>query len=147
MTEQPTDTELADRYSRKRARMMPALTVIFLTQQAAYLSDAPAGRAVDQVRIGAWAVLATVLLLLLVTGGAWIRPRAIRALMDDEVTRANRASALNLGFTLAIGMGIGLFVLAPVLDLTARQAIHFIVSIGLASALLRFGLQERRALG
>jgi hypothetical protein len=147
MAEQQTNAELADRYSRKRARMLPALTVIFLTQQAAYLSNAPTGRAVDQVRIGAWSLLATVLLLLVVTGGAWIRPRAIRALMDDEVTRANRASALGLGFTLAMAMGIGLWVFAPMLELTGRQAIHFIVSIGLASALIRFGLLERRALG
>lgn len=147
MTEQQTNAELADHYSRKRARMVPALTLIFLTQQAAYLSNSPAVRAVDMVRIGAWALLAAVLLLLLVSGGAWVRPRAIRALMDDEVTRANRASALSLGFTLAIGTAIVLWVFGPVLDLTARQAIHFIVSAGLASALIRFGLLERRALG
>ena len=82
------DIITADNLGRRRARMLPALAVIFLTQQTAFLSNPPAERAVDHVRIGAWVVLTAVILLTLTTGGWWFRSPAIRAALDDERTRA-----------------------------------------------------------
>ena len=53
-----SDIETADRLSRRRARMLPVLAIVFLTQQAAYFAGPDTGmRAVDQVKIGAWLVL------------------------------------------------------------------------------------------
>ena len=89
-------------------------------------------------------LLAVTLLAALLTGGFWLRPRAIRALMDDDVTRANRASALKLAFTLSMIVAIALYVLAAPLGLSSREVIHVIVSTGLAAGMLRFGLLERR---
>ncbi len=142
-----SDIETADRLSRIRARMMLALAAIFVTQQGAYLMARVEGgaRTVDHVKTGAWLVLSIVLLLLLATGGAWLRPRNVRALMEDEVTRANRAEAFRLGFLATMIAGILLYVVTLFEPVAGRDAIHILMSIGLVAALIRFGMLERRA--
>ena len=101
-------------------------------------------RTVDHVKVGAWVVLSAVLLAALYTGGFWLRPKAVRALMDDEVTRAHRASALSLGFLLTMLGAIALYFLDMVEPMSSRVSIHLIVTIGIAAALARFGYLERR---
>lgn len=138
-----TDFETAERLSGRRARMLPVLAIFFLMQQASYVSGM---RAVDHVKIAAWLVLSTVLLLVLTTGGSWFRSKRIRALMDDEVTRANRAEALRVGFIATMIAAIGFYFLSLCEPISGRQAIHFLMSVGIAAALVRFGYLERRAL-
>jgi hypothetical protein len=141
-----SDIEMADRLSRRRARMLPFLAILFLTQQAAYFAEPDAGmRAVDHVKVGAWLVLSLVLLLLLATGGSWIRPKRVRALMDDEVARANRAEAFRIGFLATMAGAIILYFVSQFEPMSGRLAIHILVTIGIAAALLRFGFLERRA--
>ena len=139
-----SDVEEAERLSRRRVSMLIAMTTLLTVQQAAFYAQTSAERAVDYVRLGAWVLLVGALLAALLTGGFWLKPRAIRALMDDEVTLANRASAVKLAFAASMGMGIVLFVLAPPLALSAREAIHLIVSTGIVVGIFRFGLLERR---
>jgi len=87
-----SDIDTADRLTRKRARMLPFLALIFVTQQISYFVEADARvRMVDHVKVGAWLLLSVVLLLALATGGFWFKPRAVRALMDDEVARCRRS--------------------------------------------------------
>lgn len=141
-----TDIETADRLTRRRARTLPVLAIIFITQQASYFAGQMEGhRAVDNVRIGAWLVLSIVLLLALTTGGFWFKPKHIRALMDDEVTRANRADALRVGFLATMLGGIALYFVSYYETISGREAIHAMVSFGLVAALVRFGMLERRA--
>ena len=144
-----TDAEEADRLSRRRAGMMPMLGVLLVVQQGIFFTAEDTHRLVDQIRITGWLALTAVILAALVTGGFWFKPRAVRALMDDDVTRANRASALTLGFVFAISTAIVLYAVeafAPG-SVATREAIHVIVTLGLFAALLRFGLLERRSLG
>lgn len=144
-----TDAELADRLSRRRARILPVLGLFLVIQQATFLTS-PEGRtrAVDIVHAGAWIALASIILAALMTGGFWNRPAAIRQLIDDDVTRANRASALQLGFVVAMIVAIGLYAVASFApaELTTLQTIHAIVTAGLFAAILRFAALERRAL-
>jgi hypothetical protein len=141
-----TDVDEAERLSSQRPGMLMVMTGMFLFQQFAYFTQPPAtGRAVDYVRIGAWIFLALVVLAALLTGGFWQKSKAVRALMEDDVTRANRADALRLGFGLAMAAAIGLFAFSGPGGLTAREVIHIIVSAGLGASLLRFGFLERRA--
>ena len=108
------------------------MTGMFLFQQFAYFTQPPAtGRVVEYVRIGAWFLLAFVMLAAMLTGGFWQKSKAVRALLEDDVTRANRADAL--------------FAVSGPGGLTAREVIHIIVSVGLGAAMLRFGFLERRA--
>jgi hypothetical protein len=145
-----THAEEADRLSRRRARMLPMLALFFVVQQASFFVEGSGGaaeRAVDHVKLGAWLLLSGVLLAALWTGGFWLRKREVRALMDDEITRSHRAAALSVGFLVAMLAAIGLYLLDMFEPITSRMAIHLIVTAGIAAALLRFGLLERRALG
>jgi hypothetical protein len=142
-----SDIEAADRLSRRRARLLPVLAVVFISQQAAYFAEADAGtRLVDHVKIGAWLLLSIVLLLALATGGFWLKPKRVRALMDDDVTRANRADAFRFGFLATMTGAIALYLLNVFEPISGREAIHLLVTIGIAATLLRFGALERRAL-
>ncbi|MEO6042047.1 MAG: hypothetical protein ABIP41_09110, partial [Croceibacterium sp.] len=104
-------------------------------------------RAVSWVHTTGWLVLAAVILGTLVTGGLWFKPKAVRALMEDDVTRENRHRALSLGFVLAMMTAMGLFVLDRFEPVAAAVAIHLILSAGLGAAMIRFAVLERRALG
>jgi len=139
-----SDVEEAERLSRRRVSLFIAMTTLLAIQQGAFFSQTATGRAVDYVRVGAWVLLVGALLAALLTGGFWFKSRAVRALMDDEVTLAHRASAVTLAFAASMGMAIVLFVLAPPLALTAREAIHLIVSTGIVVGIFRFGQLERR---
>ncbi|MEA3041104.1 MAG: hypothetical protein QOC65_593 [Sphingomonadales bacterium] len=141
------DVEFADRLGRQRARMLPLLAIMFLTQQASFFTSRieDPTRAVDHVRVGAWLLLSVVLLLMLTTGGALIRRRSVRALLNDEVTRANRTEAMRLGFITTMFGGVALYVITFFEFVGGREAIHLVMTIGIATALLRFGILERRA--
>jgi len=139
--------EQAERLSKRRARMLPFLAIIYLTQQATFFAgDAPPGvREVDHVKIGAWLVLSLVLLLAIATNGFWFQRREIRELINDENTRANRASAMSVGFIAGMLAAMALYLLNQFEAIHTREAIHIILSAGLGAALLRFGFLERRA--
>ena len=139
--------EEAERLSRKRARLLPFLAIIYLTQQATFFAgDAPPGvRSVDHVKVGAWLVLSAMLVLAIATNGFWFRSKEIRGLIDDELTRANRSEAMRVGFIAAMLGGIALYVVAMLAPVSGREAVHVILSIGIGAALVRFGMLERRA--
>lgn len=140
----PADIDTADQLGRRRARMLPVLAMFFLIQQTAFFSNPPGERAVDHVRIGAWVVLTAVILATLATGGWWFRSPAIRAALDDERTRANRASAMQWGFISTVVTAIVIYATLGVTEFTTRESIHLLVSAGIVSALFRFGRLERK---
>ena len=139
-----TDVETADRVSRKRARIIPVLAILFVVGQAAYFTQDGTTRAVDHVRIGAWLIWSATLLTFLATGGGFIYSRKVRALMNDEVTRANRMRAYAIGFWAACGSAIALYVLNLFEPVSGRDAAHVILTSAIAGALLTFGMLERR---
>jgi hypothetical protein len=140
--------EQADRLSRRRARMMLPLALIFIVQQATFLDrKANDHRLVSWVHTTGWVILAAVILGGLLSGGFWFKPKAVRALMEDEVTRDNRHRALSLGFVLAMVSAMILFVIDRFEPIDGATAIHLILSVGLGAALARFSMLERRALG
>lgn len=143
----PNDINAADQLGRRRARMLPMLALFFLIQQASYFANPPGERGVDHVRIFAWVLMTAVILMMLQTGGSWMRPAAVRAVLDDEPTRANKASAFHWGFMAAVLSGMTMYSILGVAPLTAREAIHLVVSAGVVVALLRFGFLERRDYG
>jgi len=140
--------EKADYLSKRRARMLPALAVIFLSQQAAFFStvNSPAPHSAYTVKISAWLVLSIVLLLALSTKGFWFEGKEVRDLIDDENTRANRNDAMRWGFLFSMAAAIAVYALT-LFDATvmARDAVHIVMTVGIAAALIRWGILERRA--
>src|SRR3954453_389966 len=137
----------AEYLSKRRARMLPALAVIFLSQQASFFSQMSGGEHVsaEQAKISAWLVLSAVMLFALATKGFWFERREVRDLVDDENTSANRNEAMRWGFLFAMGSAIGVYILTMFDTVTGREATHIIMSFGIAAAILRWGVLERRA--
>ena len=143
-----TVAERADYLSKRRARMLPALAIIFLTQQVSYFSMAatPGPHSAETAKVSAWLVLSAILLAALSTKGFWLQPKDVRDLIDDENTRANRNDSMRVGFICAMAAAIGVYILTMFdLAVTAREAVHIILTTGLATALIRWGYLERRA--
>ncbi len=142
-----TDAAKAEQLSRRRARALPVLGILFLTQQVTFFTGAGSGeRTVDHVQIGAWLVLSIVLLLALTTGGGWIYSRSVRELANDELTRAHRDIAFRIGFLASMAGAITLYAISLFEPISGREACHLIMTIGIAAALLRYGYLERRAM-
>jgi hypothetical protein len=137
--------EQAEHYAQRRMRMLPAVLVIYLSQQAIYFSAADGDRAVDHVKIGAWAVLTLLLMLLLVTRGFWFAPKALRDMIDDESTRMNRLIATRSAFIAAVGLGALVYTMLPVAPISVRGALHLVISLSLGIGLLQFLMLERAA--
>jgi uncharacterized membrane protein len=142
-----TTAEKAEYLSQRRARMLPALAVIFLSQQATYFSTAstPGPHSAETVKISAWLVLSILLLAALATKGFWFQPKEVRDLIDDENTQANRNHAMRSGFLFSMGAAIGVYVLTMFEPMTAREATHINMTTGIATALIQWGFLEWRA--
>jgi hypothetical protein len=140
-------SERADFLSRRRARTLPALAVIYFAQQATFISALGNGshRDVDHLKIGAWVVLSLVLLAALATKGFWFQPREVRDLIDDESTRANRLDSMRVGFLFACAAALAAYFLAEFEPLSVGEAAHLVLTFGIGAALVRFGVLERRA--
>jgi hypothetical protein len=140
-------SEKVDYLSRRRARMLPFLAIVYFTQQFSFLSALGdrTHRDVDHFKIGAWVALSIVLLFALASKGFWFRPKEVRELIDDETTRAHRLDAMRLGFLFACGAAIAAYFIAKFEPLTAGEAAHLVLTFGLGAALIRFGVLERRA--
>ena len=144
MTERSA-AEQAEQMSLRRARVLPLLVLIYVTQQFSYFSQTQTERLVDHVRIGGWVVLSLVLLAALSTKGFWFHRQEVRDLIDDESTRSHRREAMVWGFLASMLVAILLYLVAMFEAVSGREAIHIVVSFGLAAALVRFGVLERRA--
>lgn len=139
--------ERAEYLSKRRARMLPALAIIFLSQQATFFSQVTEGTHVsaETAKISAWLVLSWVLIAGLATKGFWLAPKEVRDLIDDENTRANRSEAMRWGFLFGMASAIGVYVVTMFEPVSGREAVHIVMSFGIAAALLRWGVLEKRA--
>jgi len=141
-----SDIDTADRLSRRRAKLLPALAILFLSGQVIYaLGPHGASPSVDQLKVAAWLLWAAALLFLLATGGGPFRSREVRALMDDETTREHRGRAYAVGFWIAVATSMGIYLLTAFDGVKPREALHIIVTAAIAGALLTFGYLEHRA--
>jgi hypothetical protein len=145
MYKEKSMADRAEELSSRRARMFPLLAIIFLTQQASYVTDSHAGRAVDHFKVGAWVVMSLALLVALYSGGGLFRGREMRDMLNDESTRANRATALSQGFLAAILTAIAGYFINQFEPVRGDEVAHLVVTIGIAVAMIRFGVLEKRA--
>jgi MFS family permease len=136
--------EIADRISRKRARMWGALAVIFLASQAAFAPWTGPAR-LAHVKPWLWIVLCLAILANLATGGGLFLSRKVRALLNDEVSASHRHRAMATGFWVAMAMGLVIYVLGQFDSVTGAEGAYLTVTISLASALITFAFLERRA--
>lgn len=145
----PTPGEVVERLHRRRTRIIWAQTVLFMIMQASYYTNMPSFeaplRTVDQVKLSAFAVWALALMIMLAVGGGWFRGKAVREMMDDELTRAHRNAALASGYYAAMLSAIILYMVSQYVRMSPPEAIHLIVTVGVLVPMVRFVFLERRA--
>jgi MFS family permease len=142
---QPTsNVETADRLSRRRARLFPVLGILFLAGQPLYFANS--GTHAAQFKTVAWLVWAIVLLIALAFAGGHFRGAAVRALVEDEVSRANRLRGYAAGFWAGSAATVILYAFSLYDNVKGREALHIVLAVSIAAALIRFGTLERRAL-
>jgi len=142
-----SDAEKAEELSQRRTRMLPVLAILFLFQQFTFLNGGlgSGDRPVDHVRIAAWLVMSIVILVALTTGGGWIYSREVRRLANDEATRVHRDRSFRAGFLASMASCIAIYFLSFFEPMSARDAIHWVMTVGIAVTLLWFAFLERRA--
>ena len=141
-----SQTDLADRIAWGRARAATVMAVVFVASQGASFRDELPLNRPQTLHLAAWVVWAAALLMFLAVGGGLFRGARIRALLNDETTLDHRRRALALGFWGAMGTAALIYGLSFFEPLSAREAVRLVVTYGIAIALLRFGMLERKAL-
>ena len=137
--------DLIERLQRRRTVLMLFQGLFFVIWQVSFYALHEAGRTVDRVRIAAYFVWAVLLLAFLATGGGWAYPRAVRRILDDEGTVANRRQGMVTGFWAAMGAALGCYVMNLWKPLVGRDVMHIVLTAGVGAALLTLAILERRA--
>jgi hypothetical protein len=142
------DQEAAERIGRNRAVTIIVVGGLFLAQQLSnFVGEARhPERPINYLGAAIWLLTSIVLLVVLATD-LWFGPAEVGPLVNDEVTRAHRAEAMRFGFLATIAACFCLYPVSLFAPLSGRHGIHLVTSVGLAAAMIRFGLLERRAHG
>ena len=139
-----SDIELADRASRKRPVMIAAATLayalIHVLMRPLYYA-----RGADPSGVDWWAANTLLLLAGLATGGALIRSRRIRGLMNDEVSRSHFRTAVSIGYWIAMTAAMGIYLVPRLARLGTREALYLVVTPSTVVPLLVFACLEHRA--
>ena len=136
--------ELADRVSRRLARLAAAAALVFLVVQLVTrpLTSQAGGHG---GRADAWAINALALRGVLATGGGLFARRAWWALVQDELAQVHLQRAVRTGYWVAMALAFVLYFGPWFAGYTARQAIYVIVAGSIVVALLTFAALEGRA--
>lgn len=138
--------EIADRMSRKRSVIVAVAAGAFLAVQLIarpFFVDGP--EAARHTQISFWAINAVALLLALATGGGLLNRRQLRDLVNDEIARAHRQTAMVAGFWVAMAAAMLLFALHGFHPFTGREVAYITVTSSLLAALFVFSYLEFRA--
>lgn len=140
------DVEFADRLSRNRALGTTLAVLAFLGVQLVarpvFRND---GYAATGPRSYMWALNAGVLLLFLLPAGGVMWGNRIRALVNDEVSRAHAHTGIVAGFWTAMVLAFAIYLIPAAQHFTAREATYVIVTPTVAVSLLTFAWLEARA--
>ena len=140
------DMALAEKLTIRRARVAQVLGILFIVSMATSLSiNAGDSRPVN-VQLIAWAVWAAALFILVIFGGALLRGKAVRTLMNDEVTAENRLKAQSVGFIATVLSSFLVYGVSLYEPVSAQEAIRLVLTVAVGAAAISFGTMEKRSL-
>lgn len=144
---QQSTSQRAELLSKRRARVLLMLGVLYISYQALFVVTTKASEPGDALalKIGTWLVLSLLLLTGIATKGFWLQSKDVRDLIDDENTRANRLDAMRFGFVFAMLTCMLIYLIGMFQPIVGRDAVHIVMSDGIGAALLRWGWLERLA--
>lgn len=140
-----SNTERADQVDRRRTLIAPFIGVAILSANQWLFFSRDWG-SVSIAQMALWLAMILVVLALIMTGGLWFVPKAVRKIANDEGARQSRARAFKGGFAAAVIMALVVFVAAPFAPLDAQRAAHIIISVALGVALVVYGFDAGRQL-
>lgn len=129
---------------RRRAVMAGAAVLLGVFATAMTVTPADTMRTVDMVRIAGFVVLALVLAIRSTTAFSFAGRNAV---LDDELTRANRASAARLGFWAMFLAALAVLAASFFETVTPMQIVPVVIGAGAVTAALRFAVLEGRGGG
>lgn len=131
--------ELAERVQRGALRKMALFGAAFMLWQISYFTLArPVGdtlRAVDIVRTAGFLVWSAALPMLFAKSGAAFLPRAVRAIVDDELAQARRAIGYRNGFWAMTLVNFAGYLSTMAFQLKAVDLAHIGLSAGVLTVL------------
>lgn len=140
------DIALAEKLTRRRARVAIISGIFFLATMAKSLGvDFPSNRP-ETFKLAAWIVWAAILLLLLGAGGGLFRGKSVRSLMNDESTLDNRRRAMVAGFWATVLSAFALYAITFYEPISGREVIRLLLSAAVGASIIRFGILEQRSL-
>ncbi|HEX3699854.1 MAG TPA: hypothetical protein VHV27_04185 [Phenylobacterium sp.] len=145
----PPSSQLIERLQKRRTQLAFFQGIVFMMWQSAYMRITAGQlsfvRAVEHVNAAAYVILAILLMVFLARSGGFGWSKDVRRILNDEVTRDNRRRAFEIGFWAAMVAALACAVVQMFAPFPAFDALHIVLSAGLAGALLTFALLERRA--
>lgn len=134
-----------EKTTTRRRRVLVAVAILLgLFAMAMTATPAETLRNVDIVRTAGFMVLALVIALRSTTAFSFVGRNAV---LDDELTRANRASAARVGFWAMLLAAMVMLVVSFIETVTPTQIIPVLIGAGAVSAALRFAVLEGRGGG
>ena len=141
-----SDEEAVERLTRRRARIVPFIVVMYLALQIELGSKIAQTGTLDLERGIAWLLLSAVLLAAVSGSGLeGLMNPAWRPFLNDELTESHRLKARAFGFLGSLFAAVALLIGMIWTTFSGLQVVHIVVTFGIASAILRFVQPERRA--
>ncbi|MEX2495174.1 MAG: hypothetical protein WD448_03740 [Woeseia sp.] len=141
------ETELR---SRQRRVVLMVMASAFLAWQVPYMDafsgiEAAGPSALDIVSFVGFIAWAAGLVWLLARGRVLVRRAspAVRSALEDELVKANRARAFNVGYVAAVGVAAVMFSLSLFLPVSGTDAAHVVLIAGVVTPLYAFAVLER----
>lgn len=130
--------EQAERLSKRRAIAAIVLGTVLAATQAQRMDASGAGPI-------AWMITGLVIAIFLLWASGLFRHTFLRGILNDEGSDVSRRRSLMIGFWNMLATAVVCYILTYVKDYGPRDAIQIIMTVGISSALISFGVAERVA--
>jgi len=134
---QPNLLDRTERAARNRAVLLAiGAVVVTVTAFLRTTDTSPTSEGLG------WIFLMAAWSLVLATGGGLALNKRMRALLNDELSTANRGKALGWGLFAALIAGAVVLLAAPHTTLDPAGAVRIVTAAGLAVAMARYAMLE-----
>lgn len=128
--------ERAERLSKHRAIAAIVMGTVLAATQTQRMDANGAGPIT-------WIITGVVVAIFLLWASGLFRNTALRGILNDEGSDVSRRRSLMIGFWNMLATAVVCYILTYVKDYGPRDAIQIIMSVGICSALISFGVAER----
>lgn len=127
--------ERADRLARRRSTIAIIMGTVLIATQTQRM-DGGAGPI-------SWGITGVVIALFLLWASGLFRDPRLRGMLNDEGSDVSRRRSLMIGFWNMLATAMVCYALSFLKDYGPRDAIQIIMTVGISSALISFGVSER----